>query len=85
MAKDKFILPGVEDQPGPGTTYRVYSSKYMTKEDVKKYYKRRYGIDPAVVFFGPPKGSMIYAGPVPGTGSQAHITRGKNGNNNKSS
>ena len=33
---------------------------------MKKFFKTRFGYDPAEVFYGKPNGSLIYAGPITG-------------------
>ena len=61
--KIKNNPPGSEARPDYRGTYRAYSWR-IGKERAIKNYKIRYGADPKECFFGPPNGSMIYAGPI---------------------
>jgi len=67
MAKN-WTPPGVENNPLPGLLYKAYETKRTTKEEAAADFKDTYGQDPEIVFFGKPHGSLIFAGPVPGTG-----------------
>lgn len=48
-------------------TYLAFSSRYTNKDQARQKFHRRYGRNPEIVFFGPPNGSTVYAGPVPGS------------------
>lgn len=63
--KNKWIPPGEEARPDPNHTYRAYNSKHTTKKEAAAAFKRRYQVDPEEVFYGPPRGTLIFVGPVP--------------------
>jgi len=64
MKKINNRAPGNESRPLPGLTYMTFNSSSITKEDARKRFKERYNQDPEIIFLGPPKGTLIYAGPV---------------------
>lgn len=45
-------------------TYCAFSWK-IGKEKAAKIFISRYGIEPENVFYGPPNGSILFAGPIP--------------------
>ena len=68
--KPKSIpLPEVEAIPILGGLYMTFNSRVspdelMTKERAADIFKEIHGADPETVFYGPPNGSLLYAGPV---------------------
>jgi len=70
-----WIPPGVEAKGELNVTYRAYSSVYITKEEAAVKFERRYGIKPEEVFYAPPKGILIYVGPVPGTRTDLYLNK----------
>lgn len=66
--KSKWQPPDIDGQAITGQVYKTYNTKHTTKAEAARDFKRSYGQDPEYVFFGKPNGSLIYAGPVPGTG-----------------
>lgn len=68
--KNKIELPPIDGKMQPGYIYMAINSvageTVRTKEEVRKIYKQRFGENPSAVFFGKPKGSLIYAGPIGG-------------------
>ena len=65
--KKKWVPPKIDGAMEMGAVYRAYNSKHVTKDQAKKDFRRRYGSDPTEVFNGKPNGSIVYAGPVPGS------------------
>jgi len=65
MKKLKINFPGDERKPEIGLTYMSFNYGSATKEEVKKIFRDRYNQDPEYLFLGPPRGTLIYAGPVP--------------------
>ena len=63
---DKTKLPEIDDKPVPGAVYISCSWK-AGKQSLTNHFIELYNADPAQVFFGKPNGSVLYAGPVPGS------------------
>lgn len=62
--KKKAGPPGNESIP---ELRKLYLTCNWTagKDIAKRKFKIRFAVDPENVFFGPPNGSLIYAGPLP--------------------
>jgi hypothetical protein len=68
---NKIKLPPIDGSPEPGRYYYTINTinpdqSLATKQEVRELYIKRFGEDPDAVFYGRPKGSLIYAGPVGG-------------------
>lgn len=62
-------LPQVESKPIMGGIYMTFNSRLnprtlMTKDQAADKFKEVHNRDPEAVFYGPPNGSLLYAGPV---------------------
>lgn len=70
--KNKYVnLPEIDGKPKPGQYYYAVNSiksngSLVTKLEMKEIYNSRFSKDPAVIFYGPPNGSLIMAGPIGG-------------------
>lgn len=62
---NEWIPPIIEGDIKPGHTYRAYYSKHTTKREASDIFKRLYGEYPRELFYGPPKGFILFAGPIP--------------------
>ncbi len=73
---NKSVLPGVEEYPDLGETYftlswpswikpeDVNTESAKLKKNIERQFKARFGYAPERIFYGPPHGSILYAGPV---------------------
>lgn len=61
-------LPEIEGTPKLGATYytveTIDNGEIVSKNSVRKKFENRFGYSPSNIFFGPPNGSLIYAGPL---------------------
>lgn len=43
---------------------RIDENTILTKDEMREYFKNRFGYEPQEIFYGKPNGSLIYAGPL---------------------
>jgi len=64
----KVPFPAVEKIPTEGKyltkNSRINPKILIEKVEMKEYFVQRFGYEPEEIFFGPPNGSLIYAGPL---------------------
>lgn len=64
---DKWTPPEIDGIAELGLTYMTFNSKWTSKEQAILAFKIKYRQDPEIVFIGKPGGTLVYAGPVPGS------------------
>lgn len=68
MSSNKVSLPAIDGKMSDAEYFTksslINNETLITKDQMKKEFKNRFGYFPEEIFFGKPNGSLIFAGPV---------------------